>query len=99
MISQLVQAVWPGVTRMVAANPGDWGIDVFAGDLGGLVTVWQSKYFMPEVTKAHQSQIRESFKSATENAAKLGFTLTRWILCVPASMDGLTTKWWDGWEK
>jgi hypothetical protein len=99
MIGQLVKAVRPGVTRTVAANPGDWGIDVFAGDLGGLVTVWQSKYFVPVVGKEHQSQIRESFRSAIANAAKEGFTLTRWILCVPASMDGPTTKWWDGWKK
>ena len=61
---------------MVAANPGDWGIDVFIGNLGGLVTVWQSKYFFPVVSTAHQSQIRESFKSATENAAKQGFKLS-----------------------
>jgi hypothetical protein len=54
------------------------GIDVFIGDLGGLVTVWQSKYFFPEVSKVHRSQIRESFKSVTENAAKEGFKLTQW---------------------
>jgi hypothetical protein len=101
MIGLLVKAVRPGVTpRMVAANPGDWGIDVFVGDLGGLVTVWQSKYFWPTVSsKAHQSQIRDSCKSATENAAKEGFTLTQWILCVPSSMDGPTAKWWDGWKR
>lgn len=99
MIGQLVRAVRPGVTRMVAMHHGDWGIDVFVGDLGGLVTVWQSKYFVPVVKKAHQNQIRESFKSAVENAAKEGFSLTRWILCVPSSMDGPTAKWWDGWKK
>ena len=99
MIGQLVKAVRPGVARVVAAHPGDWGIDVFIGDLGGLVTVWQSKYFFPEVSKVHQSQIRESFKSVTENAAKEGFKLTQWVLCVPASMDAPTTKWWDGWKR
>lgn len=99
MIGQLVKAVRPGVTRMVAANPGDWGIDVFIGNLGGEVKVWQSKYFMPEVNKTHQSQVRESFQSVIGNAAKEGFTLTQWILCVPSSMDGPTTKWWDTWRK
>ena len=99
MIGQLVQAVRPGVARVVAANPGDSGIDIFIGNLGGLVTVWQSKYFFPEVSKIHQSQIRESFKSAIENAAKEGFKLTQWVLCVPASMDSPTTKWWDGWKR
>ncbi|MFC0109595.1 hypothetical protein [Kibdelosporangium aridum] len=100
MIGQLVHAVRPGVARMVAANPGGWGIDVFVGNLGGVVTVWQSKYFMPEVAgKTHQAQIRESFDSAVTNAAKEGFALTQWILCVPSSMDGPMTKWWDTWKR
>jgi hypothetical protein len=99
MIGQLVQAVRPGVARVVAANPGDWGIDVFIGDLGGVVTVWQSKYFFPEVSKVHQNQIRESFKSVTENATEKGFNLKQWVLCVPASMDGPTTRWWDAWKR
>lgn len=101
MIGLLVKAVRPGVIvpRVVAANPGDWGIDVFVGDLGGSVTVWQSKYFHPATTKSHQEQIRESFGSVMKNAAKEGFTVTQWILCVPSSMDGPTTKWWDTWKK
>jgi hypothetical protein len=99
MIGQLVHAVRPGVARMVAANPGDWGIDVFVGNLGGAVTVWQSKYFMPEVNNTHQTQIRESFASAIKNATKEGFTVAQWILCVPSSMDAPTTKWWDTWKR
>lgn len=98
MVAQLVRAVLPGA-RMVAANPGDWGIDVLVGDLGGAVTVWQSKYFVPHVNKSHRTQIQESFHSAVDNANKKGFTLTRWILCVPSSMDAPTTKWWDGWKR
>jgi hypothetical protein len=98
MIGQLVRAVTPGA-RMIAANPGDWGIDVLVGDLGGSVVVWQSKYFMPEVSESHQSQIRESFASVVKNAAVQGFTLMQWTLCVPSSMDGPTAKWWDKWKK
>ncbi len=100
MIGQLVKAVRPGVAGMIAANPGDWGIDVFVGDLGGMVTVWQSKYFMPEVGgKSHQAQIRESFDSVVKNASEQGFTLTQWILCVPSSMDGPMAKWWANWKR
>lgn len=101
MVAQLVRAVNPGVKAMVvAANPGDWGIDVFVGDLDGVVTVWQSKYFMPAVSgSGHQAQIRESFKSAVENAAARGFRLDRWILSVPSSLDGPTAKWWAAWKK
>jgi hypothetical protein len=99
MIGQLVTAVRPGVARVAAANPGDWGIDIFLGNLGGRVTVWQSKYFFPIVSRAHQDQIRESFKSVIENAAEQGFKVMQWILCVPASMDAPTTRWWDGWKR
>lgn len=45
MLAQLASATNPNV-RMIAANPGDWGIDAFAGDLGSAIVVWQSKYFM-----------------------------------------------------
>ncbi|MEU9288083.1 hypothetical protein AB0D57_26110 [Streptomyces sp. NPDC048275] len=34
MITELAGSTTPGV-RMIAANPGDWGVDAFAGDLGG----------------------------------------------------------------
>jgi hypothetical protein len=98
MIGQLVRAIHPGA-RMIAANPGDWGIDVLVGELGGAIAVWQSKYFVPEVDKAHQRQINESFKSVCENAEKQGFKVAQWTLCVPSSMDGPTAKWWDGWKK
>lgn len=99
MISQLVKAVRPGVAKLIAANPGDWGIDVYIGDLGGAVTVWQSKYFFPLVNKSHQQQIRESLASVVKSAQKEGFTLTQWILCIPSSMDGPTAKWWGAWKK
>lgn len=98
MVAQLVRAVRPGA-RMIAANPGDWGIDVLVGDLAGSVVVWQSKFFMPEVSKDHQGQIRESFESAMKHATDHAFTITQWVLCVPSSMDGPTAKWWDGWKK
>lgn len=99
MIAQLVRAVRPGVAATVAANPGDWGIDVFIGDLGGQIAVWQSKYFMPEVAKTHQAQIRESFDSVVKNASREEFVLRQWVLCVPSSMDAPTSKWWAGWKK
>ena len=98
MIGQLVRAIRPGA-RMVAANPGDWGIDVLVGELAGSVVIWQSKFFVPEVSKNHQSQIRESFQSAMKHAGEQGFAVTQWVLCVPSSMDGPTTKWWDAWKK
>ncbi|MGW0995389.1 hypothetical protein ACWD5V_19200 [Streptomyces sp. NPDC002523] len=98
MLAQLASATNPNV-RMIAANPGDWGIDAFAGDLGGAITVWQSKYFMPITTTNQAQQIRESLANGLKAAAANGHTIERWILCIPSSMDGPATHWWDGWKK
>jgi hypothetical protein len=97
MLAMLVAATHPGA-RAVAANPGDWGIDVLLGDLSGLVVIWQSKYFWPIVTKSSQAQIRESFASALAAAERNGYRLRRWVLCVPSSMDPATARWWDRWR-
>jgi hypothetical protein len=98
MIVQLVSARYPGA-RTIKANPGDWGIDCFTGELNGVTVVWQAKYFPDGVTRNHQQEIRESFKSVTKAAEREKFTVGQWILCVPSSMDAPTSKWWDGWKK
>ena len=97
MLAMLLAAIYPGA-RAISANPGDWGIDILLGELSGLVVIWQSKYFWPIVTRGHQAQIRESFDSAIAAAARNGYRLTQWVLCVPASMDAPTAQWWDNWK-
>jgi hypothetical protein len=97
MLAMLVAAIYPGA-RLVAANPGDWGIDVLVGDLAGMVVIWQSKYFWPAVTKHRQNDIRSSFASAVAQAQANGYRIRRWVLCVPCSMDGPTSLWWDRWR-
>ncbi|HKT02964.1 MAG TPA: hypothetical protein VJT31_25820 [Rugosimonospora sp.] len=97
MLAMLIAAVSPGA-RTIAANPGDWGIDVLLGELSGLVVIWQSKYFWPLVTRGHQAQIRESFNAAVAAAGRNGYRLDQWILCLPASMDAPTAQWWDKWR-
>lgn len=98
MMTQLVAAVLPGV-RSITANPGDWGIDAFVGSLAGSsVAIWQAKYFIDGVDDSQKKQVRESFASAVKAAADNGYTLDSWVLCIPASMDAPTTKWWDGWK-
>ena len=97
MLAMLIAAVHPGA-RQIAAHPGDWGIDVLLGDLAGMVVIWQSKYFWPVVTRSQQAQIRESFESAVAAAERNGYRLRRWVLCVPASMDPETARWWDRWS-
>ena len=98
MIAQLIKVTMPSA-RQVAANPGDWGIDVYVGHLGEQIGIWQSKYFIPHVTKNHQQEIRDSFKSARLAAEAHEYTLASWALCVPSSLDAPTSQWWDGWKK
>jgi hypothetical protein len=97
MVSQLVRTTSPAA-RMLASNPGDWGIDVLCGRLDDRVIIWQAKYFIPCVSRSHHQQIRDSFASAVRHASNHGYRLTRWVLCVPSSMDGPTAKWWDRWK-
>ncbi|MET8112764.1 tetratricopeptide repeat protein [Streptomyces prasinus] len=98
MITALAGATIPNIRR-IEANPGDWGVDAFAGDLDGAIIVWQSKYFMPVTTPSHSQQIRTSFASALKAARDNGFTIANWVLCIPSSMDGPAAKWWDRWKK
>ena len=98
MLGLLVRATSGREASLVFANPGDWGIDVLVGDLRGRVTVWQAKYFARGVGRSQQAQIRSSFASAVRAAAGHGYALERWVLCIPASMDGPTTQWWHAWK-
>lgn len=97
MLAMLIAAVHPGA-RAIAANPGDWGIDILLGELSGLIVVWQSKYFWPVVGRSSRAQIRESFDSALAAAGRNGYRIDQWILCVPSSMDPSTAQWWDTWR-
>jgi hypothetical protein len=97
MLALLVQAI-SGEANLVFANPGDWGIDVLVGDLAGQVTIWQAKYFIRGVAKSQADQIRKSFASALKSASAHGYTVARWVLCIPSSMDGPATQWWHAWK-
>lgn len=97
MLAQLVAVTSPDA-RLIEANPGDWGIDVVTGDLGGRVTVWQAKYFMPVVARKHVEQIEKSFRSALSAATQRRFRIDHWVLCVPSSMDAPMAAWWDRWK-
>jgi len=98
MLAQLAQATL-GNVNLVFANPGDWGIDVLLGDLNGEATILQAKYFISGVTRHQKTQIKDSFESAHRAALTNGYALTRWVLCVPSSMDAPTTQWWQDWKR
>lgn len=87
--------------RRIRENPGDWGIDSYAGQLddGSDVAVWQAKFFIKEVGDAQKAQIRDSFRMASESAQKHGYALVRWILVIPIDLSADETQWWDRWKK
>jgi hypothetical protein len=102
MLTALIQVQYPGATE-VRANPGDWGIDTFAGSLVDKVNIWQSKYFVDGLGKSQQAQVRESLRSAMYHAREHDYVVESWTLCVPRELDGPERKWWDGrvkaWER
>jgi hypothetical protein len=87
--------------RRIRENPGDWGIDAFAGRLGdgADVAVWQAKFFINGVGQSQQQQIRDSFRMAREAAEKHGYQLVRWTLVIPVDLSATETQWWDGWKE
>jgi len=99
LVEDTVALIHPDVST-IAANPGDWGIDAYVGELlRGQVSVWQSKYFIDGFGTTQQKDVRDSYKSAMNAAAKNGYKVTTWTLCIPVALDGPMTKWWSGWKK
>lgn len=98
LVAQLVLLRFRSVKR-VDANPGDWGLDVFAGEIDGVMSVWQAKFFIDGVAKAQQAQIRESFAQVMRQAEKQGFTVDAWTLCIPVDLDAENLTWWTKWKK
>jgi hypothetical protein len=86
--------------RRIREDPGDWGIDSFAGrlDEGEDVAVWQAKFFTYRIAETQKQQIRDSFTMARTTAAGRGHRLVQWTLVIPLNMSAPETKWWDGWK-
>jgi hypothetical protein len=98
LVGQLVGLRFSGM-RIVEANPGDWGLDVIVGELDGVVSVWQAKFFINGISDSQKKQIRESFDQVVKKAAEKGFTIDAWILCVPCNLHPDALKWWTKWKK
>lgn len=100
LVIDLVGGLHPGC-RTVRANPGDWGIDAYVGQLepGGKVDIWQAKFFTSEVGKVQQKQIRDAYNQALKAARSHGHEVGSWTLCLPCALSGPETKWWNGWQR
>jgi hypothetical protein len=71
---------------------------VLIGDLRGRVVLWQAKYFVRGFGTSQKGQARDSFASALRAAGEHGYAVDRWVLCIPSSIDGPATRWWQGWK-
>lgn len=100
LVEDIVQLKHPDV-RAVRANPGDWGIDAFVGELtqGGSVMIWQAKYFIDDFDKSQKDEVTKSYKSALKAASEQGYTVDAWTLCIPRSLDGPELTWWTTWKR
>lgn len=79
----------------VECNPGDEGIDVFVGEYGGEMDVYQCKCFFDEIGASQVKQINKSFSRA-KNSKK--YTLKDWYLCIPKSLTNDEHEWWTKWK-
>ncbi|WP_125099273.1 hypothetical protein [Leucobacter chromiireducens] len=100
LVADIVGIVHPDV-REIQANPGDWGIDAYVGDLGqdGEVHIWQSKFYMNGFGATQQDDVRESYSSAIEASKANGYKIKSWTLCIPCELDAPMLKWWTGWKR
>ena len=100
LVEDIVHLKHPDV-RAVRANPGDWGIDAFVGELtqGGSVLIWQAKYFIDDFGKTQKDDVTESYKSAMKAATEQGYKVDAWTLCIPRTLDGPETTWWTNWKR
>ena len=98
MIGLLARATSGQQANLVAVGIGDWGSDALISDLHGRLTVWQPKNFRAGVRRSQWDQIISSFDAVVRGAARHGYTLGQWILCVPSSMDAPVLQRWQAWK-
>ena len=95
LVTHCVRANEPGA-RPIRPDPGDEGVDTFAGEFSTGVRVWQAKYFMSGIGQSQQAQIRDSWKTCIESSyAK---RLVSWTLCIPCELSIDEQKWWEQWK-
>ena len=79
--------------RQVDGQSGDKGLDLFCGNLRGILTIWQCKAFANGVGESQKSQIRESLKQALKQ-----FKPRRWILCLSVDLNEKATAWFQKFQ-
>lgn len=95
MLAELIRATH-GKAHLAFTSHGDWGVDVLKGDLNGVVTIWQAKYYLDEVKPDQLGKIKKSLESALRNAQEHGYRIDKWVLCLPTSFTPKMLKRWQG---
>jgi transcription termination factor NusB len=83
--------------KVIRANPGDEGIDVYIGNMETEpIEIYQCKFFLSEIADAQKAQIRQSFITAMKSTE---FEVTKWTVLMPLeALDIKESKWFDGWK-
>jgi hypothetical protein len=100
VVAQIVAAVRPTAAQ-VEGSGGDWGVDVFVGELGegGQIAIWQAKYFIHGIKGNQRRQIAEALETAVRKADDEGYRLLAWTLCVPCSLTPTEWRWWTRFRR
>jgi hypothetical protein len=100
VVAQIVAAVRPTASQ-VEGSGGDWGVDVFVGELGegGEIAIWQAKYFIHGIKGTQRRQIAEALATAVKKAHDEGYRLRAWTLCVPCSLNPAERTWWTRFRR
>lgn len=96
LVTQCVRAIYPAA-HSIRPFPGDEGVDVFVGDFGDRVKVWQSKFFCDGIGNSQQANIRKSFK--TVRGSDVFNRVVEWTLCVPLELTIDEQRWWQRWSQ
>lgn len=92
---QLLKERHPGSDlRQVEGASGDEGLDIFEGEFGGALSIWQCKAFPNGVGESQKGQIRESLNTALRH-----FKPTNWILCLSVNLDTKASRWWEEYKR
>ncbi|MCM3882718.1 hypothetical protein [Frankia sp. R82] len=97
MVTSLVDQL-QGPAHNIEPAPGDWGIDVYTGDLTDQGRIWQVKYFIDGVKDDQLASIRKSFARAWTAASEQRYRIEEWTLCIPVTMDGPRTQRFERWR-
>jgi hypothetical protein len=96
LVTQLVKGEYPSATKVRTVR-GDGGIDVYMGEFSDPagIDVYQAKYFVKEIGKSQQGQIRDAFTTIQRSP---NFKARSWTLCLPINMTAEETTWFEKWK-